>query len=519
MDKDLVLSVIQQNNRHATDAAALAAMKDSLPLRESPRVGDGGVEVYLRSLQVVGGILFGIVRDEREKAFFAHGANAQDLPFDGEVANKDPWLFLAPLTLENAGALQDLFPFTRPVSLRQRPATMGMGDRLGIATAGHIRAARSFQVAPVFAQQSVRENEFTGRTFRGVVADAAWLVFQEGFEDGYGADGDHLKNLEKIDVALEAGMPMVTLDLTEVMRPEPVDWDETDVEDAFDMLPEADRERLLTNYADVSCDLGGGVTITMSALEVKRCTLMYGPALDFSKVVNDHIRTVRGDAYDLEISIDETTTPTLPEHHLFIARELVYRGVEVNSLAPRFIGEFEKGVDYIGDVAEFERQFTVHCLIAKANGHYKISVHSGSDKFTVYPVVGRETGGRLHLKTAGTTWLEALNTLAVYDPDLYRRIHREALETHSEALSHYVISSDFSKIPPLDEVTDVDLPSYLINTNSRQMLHISYGGILKNTALREELYRALHRLEEEHYRMVASHLAKHIELLGLPRVD
>ncbi len=92
----------------------------------------------------------------------------------------------------------ELFPFTKPVSLREHKITIGTGDRLGVATPGHIRAVQKFRVRPVLAQQSVRENTQTGRSFKEVVSDAAWAVFQENYQDGYGADGDHLKSLEEI---------------------------------------------------------------------------------------------------------------------------------------------------------------------------------------------------------------------------------------------------------------------------------------------------------------------------------
>jgi len=515
MDAQQIIEIIQTSGWHTAEPWELAASKSALKPGESPRVGDGEVQIYLRSLQHTGSLLAGMVRDAAEKRFFVFSSSPQDLAFAGEVVSEEPWLFLAPRTIENASVLHDLFPFTKPASLKERPATFGMGDRLGNASAGHLRAARAYRIAPVLAQQSVRENDFTGRSFPEVVADATWLVFQEGFEDGYGADGDHLKNIPAIDTALAAGMPMITLDLTEVMRPEPAGWSPAEVEKGFSALAPALRKRILETYGGKTFTLGPDVTITIQELEAKRCTLMYGPALDFSSVVNDRLHRHTGGAYDLEISIDETSTPTLPEHHLFIARELAFRGVEVNSLAPRFIGEFQKGVDYIGDLKEFERQFSVHCLIARTSGSYKISVHSGSDKFSVYPVVGRETGGRLHLKTAGTSWLVALHTLAVHDPALYRKIHTEALATYRDALRFYVISADFAAIPPLSDVSDARLEDYLADTNSRQMLHICYGGILKNRSLKAELYAALHRLEEEYAVMLEAHLGKHMKLLGL----
>ena len=498
---------------------------------ESPRLGSGEVTVYLRSLVWRDGVLFGMARiADRERAgrrVFAAGNHAPpDAALDGlrleTVSPSSPWVAVGELTGENARALHHLFEWTRPVSLRRRRTTVGMGDRLGIATAGHLRAARQFDVAPVLAQQSVRENDFIGRTFDDVVANATSAVFQEGYRDGYGADGDHLKTIPAIDVALAANMPMVTLDLTEVMRPEVADWNDQKVNAGFEELDETVRHRVGTEYAGQTFRLGTDtqgreVEITFSTAEARRCAVMYGSALDFSRHVNDHLDRATGGAYDLEISIDETTTPTLPAHHLFIARELQHRGVLVNSLAPRFIGEFQKAVDYEGDLVEFQRQFRVHCLIAASHGNYKISVHSGSDKFTVYPTVGRETAMRLHLKTSGTSWLEALRVVARYEPALYRRIHAFVVDYYPTALSFYHIGADFDAIPALDQVADEDLPQYLEDPNARQMLHISYGGVLQDPELRPALYDALFRLEEEYAEALRGHFEKHIGLLGAPR--
>lgn len=504
----------------------------SLSHGESPRLGSGPVQFYLRSLCRRDGVLFGIARfnSNDAAATVPEGARTLFLAAEtapageatgalrlGEHSRSGPWIATAELSVENARALHDLFPWTRPTSLRERRTTIGMGDRLGIATAGHIRAARQFNISPVLAQQSVRENEFIGRTYDDVVANATWSVFQEGYRSGYGADGDHLKNIPSIDTALAATMPMITLDLTEVMRPQVAEWTDSEVEEAFKELEEPFRRRVLAEYAGHSFSLPEGDSIRFTAHDARLCAVMYGPALAFARTVNDHLDAATGGAYDLEISIDETTTPTVPSHHLFIARELQHRGVLVNSMAPRFIGEFEKGIDYIGDRDQFEEQFRVHCGIARAYGDYKISVHSGSDKFSIFPIVGRETGMRFHLKTSGTSWLEALRTISICDPALYRRIHAYALSRYERALDYYHISADFDAIPHPDTLTDEELPRYLEDDNARQMLHISYGEILHHQELRRQLYACLHHFEEEYAEMLRLHFEKHISLVGATR--
>jgi hypothetical protein len=244
---------------------------------------------------------------------------------------------------------------------------------------------------------------------------------------------------------------------------------------------------------------------------------MYGKALDFAAEVDRHLRKRRGEQYDLEISIDETTTPTLPAHHLFIAAELHRRGVAVTSMAPRFVGEFQKGIDYIGDLGEFEKQFAVHCAIARARGGYKISVHSGSDKFSVYPAVGRHTDMRLHLKTAGTSWLQAVRVISRANPPLFRRMLARAISCFPEATKLYHVAADPSAIPSAAGVPDGELEKYLDPKDSRQLLHITYGGLLDDPGIRADFFETLGANEELHYATVQEHMERHVRLLGVQR--
>ncbi|MEE8441620.1 MAG: tagaturonate epimerase family protein [Spirochaetia bacterium] len=419
-------------------------------------------------------------------------------------------------TAFNIGPLWECFPWTKPVSLRNERTTIGMGDRIGLATPGHVRAARKYVVAPVLAQQSIRELAFTGRAFADVVSDAAFLVFQEGYETGYGADGDHLKSIADIDQALARSMPMTTLDLTDFMHPEIAGWSESRVDRAFARLPSDFRSRVEREYQDQTLRVGQ-TNIAFDGALAKRCATMYGDALAYGAEVNNHLERMTAGAFDLEISIDETTTPTLPSHHLFIARELERRGVQVSSLAPRFVGKFEKGIDYVGDLAEFETQFKIHAEIARTAGGYKVSIHSGSDKFSAYPVIGRETKMRFHLKTAGTNWLESLRTIAQTEPELYRLIHRRSFDYFPEATKSYVIGADLDAITPLEDRSDTDLPAYLDENNCRQLLHISYGGLLRDPEVREAYFRALHVHEDSHVANVERQMDRHLETLGVDR--
>jgi hypothetical protein len=478
-----------------------------------------GAGLYPRSVLRLGQATLAVARDAREKflvqaavsaAGLVPGFTGERLQGSGIVAQR------IPKTHENLDVLRRVCPWTTPVSLRQRRTTVGFGDRLGLATAGHLQAIQGYQVAPVLAQQSIRELTLTKRTYPGVVDDATFLVFQEGFCAGYGADGDHLKTIKDIDIALDAGMAMITLDLTEVLHPEAAKFSASEVDAAFARLPADFQQRVLSTYADRTFTIGDEA-ITFPALEAKRCGVMYVDAVRFTPEVYRHLKARRGDAFDLELSIDETSAPTLPAHHLFIISELVAAGVILNSLAPRFIGDFQKGIDYIGDLGEFERQFATHCKIAQTYGNYKISVHSGSDKFSAFPVVGRLTAHRLHLKTAGTSWLESLRALSQVEPALYRQVHQAAYDGLAQALKLYHITADFTKVPKLETLSDAQLPGLLEQIEARQLLHITYGHILHVPAIRPAFFAALHRHEAAYNQCLVKHFRRHLDTLAVPR--
>jgi len=514
MPMESVAQLIKDEGLLGMDQGALEEVK----VDRRPYLEGAGVRIYRRSLYLRDKLLYFIASVDGKKSLYFACEKSFKSEFQGVASRAGGiHLFGGELSKENAETLHRFFPFTAPVSLRDRTTTIGCGDRLGLATPGHIRAVLPYDVSPVLAQQSIRELTLTKRDFRGVVADVTFLVFQEGFERGYGADGDHLKTLKDIDVALEAKMPMITLDLTEVMHPQPASWSAAKIDTEFERLDEGSSTALLDRYADRTFRLANS-TIVFDRTEVKRCALMYSRALDFSRDVDRHLKERRPNGYDLEISIDETTAPTLPSHHLFIASELERRGVAVNSLAPRFIGEFQKGIDYIGEVAEFERQFIVHCDIARAYGGYKISIHSGSDKFSVYPAIGTHTGMRLHLKTAGTSWLVAVEVIARTNPVLFRKMLSKAFGYFPEATKLYHVTTDLKAIRSAAEVPDGRLEEFVREPNSRQLLHITYGGLLNDSEIREEFFATLRRFEELHYDAVQQHMEKHIALLGAPKL-
>ena len=219
------------------------------------------------------------------------------------------------------------------------------------------------------------------------------------------------------------------------------------------------------------------------------------------------------------MSVDETLTSTAPQAHFFVASELIQAGVDVASIAPRFCGEFQIGIDYIGDISQFEKEFKIHASIAEFFG-YKISVHSGSDKFSVFPIVGKETKGIYHVKTAGTNWLEAIRIIALRAPELYRELHAFALDVLDEAKKYYHIGAKEDRIADINSLKDVELPDLMNKDDSRQVIHITYGLILQakkedgSLRFKDRIYKVLHKYEDDYYDALYKHIGKHLKTLG-----
>src|SRR5262249_32317706 len=142
------------------------------------------------------------------------------------------------------------------------------------------------------------------------------------------------------------------------------------------------------------------------------------------------------------------------------------------------VGKFQKGVDYMGDVAEFEAELAKHVAIMEHFGEYKLSIHTGSDKFSIYPIIARQTRGRVHVKTAGTSYLEALRLLAVLDPDNFRQILDDASAHFEHDRKSYFLDAMLENVPPSDALDDAALPALLDQFDARQVLHVAFGTIL-----------------------------------------
>ena len=371
----------------------------------------------------------------------------------------------------------------------------------------------------MLAQQSMRELKLTGRTYEEVLAAAAFAVFQEDWQGGWGADGDHLKTAEEIRYALRCGYTMITLDCSEQIGKGVQGMDGSAISFAFGNLPEAVRSHYEGKYSGKVFRVGDAeIKITADAL--KEIVLTYNAAIDHALKMYHEVIVPFGREVDFEMSIDETATPTTPEAHFVVASELTAGGVKVASMAPRFIGEFQKGIDYIGNVADFERDFIIHKRIARRFG-YRLSIHSGSDKFAVFGIIGSHTGLRVHVKTAGTNWLEALRVIARKDPALFRELLAFAIENLQEARAYYHISAQASNVPPMETVPDEKLEGCLNLPDSRQILHITYGLMLqaKNAdgtdRFKSRIYVVLHKYEREYTEAIKAHIGRHIDTLML----
>jgi hypothetical protein len=257
-------------------------------------------------------------------------------------------------------------------------------------------------------------------------------------------------------------------------------------------------------------------TLKIAPAEVRRIAAHYLPAVQQAAAIYRRIAAAKGAGnFITEVSMDETDSPQQPHELLVILAALADAGVPVQTIAPKFSGRFNKGVDYVGDVARFEREFNDDvAVIGHATGHYalprnlKLSVHSGSDKFSLYAPIRRALArfdSGLHLKTAGTTWLEEVIGLAEAGGEglqLAKAIYAGALEKREVLCAPYaaVIDIDPARLPTAGTVAawepaqftaalrhDQGNPQF--NPHLRQLIHVGY----KIAAQTGQAY--LHQLE------------------------
>ena len=389
----------------------------------------------------------------------------------------------------------------KPLSLTP---SFGFGDRLGLATPGHIAAVRAAggKFAPIFAQQSVRENARTGRTPQQVMDDAKRAIETAQWDSPWGADADHLKTVEDLLPFVEAGYTFFTVDPGEYV-------DNAADADSPEMLQrkvQTDRwEEIASRYLNQSEEQVWGRFDTESLL---RAAVKYGGAIEHAAAMFSRLSQMK-ETFDFEVSVDETDSPTTPLEHYFIADELNRLGVRFTSLAPRFIGRFEKGVDYIGDLNALDKELEKHAAVTQYFGTYKLSLHSGSDKFSVYPLIANWWGERIHVKTAGTSYLEALRVLAKCEPALFVKIYALGMERYEADKKSYHVSADLALLPDTK-----DMPSLLDDFHAREVLHVTFGSAL--TQFGAEIKHRLVKHETAYLEGLRTHFDKHLQLLQTP---
>jgi hypothetical protein len=406
--------------------------------------------------------------------------------------------------------------------------SLGTGDRFGRQAKAQLRAvldarAEGISLSPVW-NKSNREHKFVGSDPASVRAAADTAVRELGWSDGYHVDADHI-NIETVERFL-APSDFFTIDVADFIGAAPP----VGMADAF-----ADRHPELVGRIEIP-GVSQAVETTPEAVRAIACK--YLAAVTEAGRIYRHIAGRKGVGnFIAEVSMDETDSPQTPVELLVILAALADEQIPLQTIAPKFTGRFNKGVDYVGDVQQFTREFRDDlAVVAFAVAHYglppnlKLSVHSGSDKFSIYGPIRRaiaETGAGLHVKTAGTTWLEELIGLAESGGSglaAVRRIYREAFSQSEKLCQPYasVIDIDFDKLPqpaavdawtPEETVAALrhDRSCPLYDRNLRQLLHVAFKLAAK---MGPEYLDLLDRYEPAVSRNVTENLlARHIRPL------
>jgi hypothetical protein len=456
-----------------------------------------GYKPYPNSFRSVGSSqVFVAKKDGREWVGVKQGEPKIEMEGANPVSDG---IALYELTWDNYQVLARHLPL-RP-STTDRTGTFGTGDRLGMATAAHLSALMGYDAFPVVAQQSPRELERTGRTFKSVLLDAVMGVLESGYQGEFGADADHVKDEPRLLEGLEAGYSMYTLDVGDDLR------DLTGVKRTVEaeLLTAASRKVIKSGTGRKL--KAPGVDWTMSGPELTKSALVYEKAM---LTVVDRYKTAvshRADI-DLEVSIDEGGRETTFEDHYYVAEFLHVHAVDFRSLAPKFPGEFQKAVDFRGSLDALSASFHGHATLAREIQGYRLSLHSGSDKFSVYSLLAKAGMGCFHIKTSGTSWLQAVKVVAEKDASLFADMYSLCCRklTESKKAYHVDITPEHFPAEPLG-----DIAAFYARPEVQQLFHISYGALLGE--YRDRMLAVLRDSEEEHYANVAGHIDRHLKLL------
>ncbi|MBN2372017.1 MAG: hypothetical protein JXO72_16165 [Vicinamibacteria bacterium] len=369
--------------------------------------------------------------------------------------------------------------------------SIGAGDRFGHQGLAQLRAAimareKGADVAVVW-NKSNREHNLIGTEPADVRREADQAVKTLGWKGGYYVDADHI-GLGNVDRFLDAS-DFFTLDVADFTGEKA----DAGAIDAF--------VRKYGRFEGRLAIPGIEKPLQVSKEAIRAVAEKYLLAAQEAGKIYRYVESKKGrGSFVTEVSMDETDLPQTPDEMIFILAAIADEGIPAQTIAPKFTGRFNKGVDYVGDVRQFEKEFDEDlCVIAWAvkelglPDNLKLSVHSGSDKFSIYAGMRRALKARnagVHLKTAGTTWIEELIGLAEAGGEglaIARDCYRIALGRFEELRKPYatVIDVDPSKLPNIKEVDgwsgkefaealrhDQGCPRY--NMHFRQLLHISF---------------------------------------------
>ncbi len=389
--------------------------------------------------------------------------------------------------------------------------SLGMGDRFAQEAGAQLQACmmaaeRGVDVVPVW-NKSNREHLIIGSEPASVLAAAASAVKELGWRKAWHVDADHIR-LDTVDRFLAAS-DFFTIDVA-------------------DSIGKAAAPETVKKFCDQHDELIGcleipGITgiIMTTRADVERVANKFLVAVREAGSIFRHIQQAKSEGRFIpEVSMDETDLPQTPVELLIILAAIADEGIPVQTIAPKFTGRFNKGVDYVGDAAQFEREFNDDlCVIAFAiqkyglPGNLKLSVHSGSDKFSIYPAIRRAVlkhNAGLHLKTAGTTWLEEVIGLAEAGGEgleLAKEIYAAALEHRAELCAPYatVIDIDPAKLPSREVVARWTSEQYVaalrhesscaeFNPHLRQLLHVGFKIAARQGTRYLDLIRANHEV-------------------------
>jgi hypothetical protein len=356
--------------------------------------------------------------------------------------------------------------------------------------------------------------------------DALKGAAASGFSGKQGADADHLKTPADVDRTAAAGFVFFTIDPSDHVDGQADTYDERTINDKVKAL--GDQANWVQAYKGRKVDLPNGTKLTIDDKAVARASVKYAKAVNEAVTLAKHIDQVmkaKGSAYEIEWSVDETPQPTTLAEHFMVAERCLKEGMKLVSLAPRFIGDFEKGVDFKGDLAGYEKSCNDHAAIAKMLGPYKLSLHSGSDKLAIYPAFARATKGLFHVKTAGTSYLEALRAILRHDVKFFRKIVDFARNRYDTDRATYHVSATLDTTPPPSDLNDVQLEQrYLerwedvkgpvgFTEPGRQILHTTFGSVLKDDQLRGPFFQILREHPETYKEVLTDHFARHLKSL------